>query len=220
MAKRDEVAKLRRQIKALQKRGYQFPKGFTPTPGINLYEVASYINPVTGQIMTGIQRRAMERSIAARKAAETRRASRMAEAILSEEGVPGYNPPYESTAILNNIYNAIDTWRPLDEWIPKKNRKNGFDKIKERDKNKLKALLDNAVRSEGELAVAQRLNANAEHVNTLVNRILYGGSGYDADGGHYMQGELTELAGILQGSMLNIEQSKELEEQIESFMPA
>lgn len=220
MAKRDDSAKLRRRIKALQKRGYQFPKGFTPTPGMNLYEVATYINPVTGQTMTGFQRRAMERSIAARKAAETRRASRMAEAILKAEGVPGYNPPAESTAILNNIYNAIDTWRPLDEWVPKKARKNGFDKIKERDKNKLKALLNNAVRAEGEFVVAQRLNAKAEEVNTLVNRILYGGSGYDADSGHYMQAELTELAGILQGSMLNVEQSKELEEQIESFMPA
>ena len=44
MAKRDESARLRRQIKALQKRGYMFPKGYTPTPGANLYEAAFYID--------------------------------------------------------------------------------------------------------------------------------------------------------------------------------
>lgn len=75
MAKRDEAAKLRRQIKALQKRGYMFPKGYTPKPGANLYEAAFYIDQssTTPHAITGVERRAQERSIAARKAAETRR---------------------------------------------------------------------------------------------------------------------------------------------------
>ena len=114
MAKRDEAANLRRQIKALQKRGYMFPKGYTPTPGANLYEAAYYIDQSTPtpNAITGVERRAQERSIAARKAAETRRRRAL---ITEPETTQGL--PTDLGKVLTEIQRKIDEWQPLTEWV-------------------------------------------------------------------------------------------------------
>lgn len=221
MAKRDEAAKLRRQIKALQKRGYMFPKGYTPTPGANLYEAAYYIDQSTPtpHAITGVERRAQERSIAARKAAETRRRRAL---ITEPETTQGL--PTDLGKVLTEIQRKIDEWQPLTEWVNPNTKgetyeNSAFTKVKARDKNKLKAMLDMAISQEGAQAVAARLEANAEMANTLVTQILYGGSGDRADF-NYMQGELAGFAQILLGRNLSTHESIDLEQQIESFMPA
>ena len=48
---------------------------------------------------------------------------------------------------------------------------------------------------------------------------MYGNSGTAADN-NYMQGELAELSTILLGRHLTNHERMELEEQVESFMPA
>lgn len=221
MAKRDEAAKLRRRIKALQKRGYMFPKGYTPTPGANLYEAAYYIDQSTPtpHAITGVERRAQERSIAARKAAETRRRRAL---ITDPETAQGL--PTDLGKVLTEIQRKIDEWQPLTEWVNPNTKgetyeNSAFTKVKTRDKNKLKAMLDMAISQEGAQAVAARLEANAEMANTLATQILYGGSGDRADF-NYMQGELAGFAQILLGRNLSTHESIDLEQQIESFMPA
>ena len=221
MAKNDEAAKLRRQIKALQKRGYMFPKGYTPTPGANLYEAAYYIDQSTPtpHAITGVERRAQERSIAARKAAETRRRRAL---ITEPETTQGL--PTDLGKVLTEIQRKIDEWQPLTEWVNPNTKgetyeNSAFTKVKTRDKNKLKAMLDMAISQEGAQAVAARLEANAEMANTLATQILYGGSGDRADF-NYMQGELAGFAQILLGRNLSTHESIDLEQQIESFMPA
>lgn len=221
MAKRDEVANLRRQIKALQKRGYMFPKGYTPTPGANLYEAAYYIDQSTPtpHAITGVERRAQERSIAARKAAETRRGRAL---ITDPETTQGL--PTDLGKVLTEIQRKIDEWQPLTEWVNPNTKgetyeNSAFTKVKRRDKNKLKAMLDMAISQEGAQTVAARLEANAEMANTLATQILYGGSGDRADF-NYMQGELAGFAQILLGRNLSTHESIDLEQQIESFMPA
>lgn len=221
MAKRDEAAKLRRQIKALQKRGYMFPKGYTPTPGENLYEAAYYIDQSTPtpHAITGVERRAQERSIAARKAAETRRRRAL---ITEPETTQGL--PTDLGKVLTEIQRKIDEWQPLTEWVNPNTKgetyeNSAFTKVKTRDKNKLKAMLDMAISQEGAQAVAARLEANAEMANTLATQILYGGSG-DRTDFNYMQGELAGFAQILLGRNLSTHESIDLEQQIESFMPA
>lgn len=221
MAKRDEAAKLRRQIKALQKRGYMFPKGYTPTPGANLYEAAYYIDQSTPtpHAITGVERRAQERSIAARKAAETRRSRAL---ITEPETTQGL--PTDLGKVLTEIQRKIDEWQPLTEWVNPNTKgetyeNSAFTKVKTRDKNKLKAMLDMAISQEGAQTVAARLEANAEMANTLATQILYGGSGDRADF-NYMQGELAGFAQILLGRNLSTHESIDLEQQIESFMPA
>lgn len=221
MAKRDEAAKLRRQIKALQKRGYMFPKGYTPTPGANLYEAAYYIDQSTPtpHAITGVERRAQERSIAARKAAETRRRRAL---ITEPETAKGL--PTDLGKVLTEIQRKIDEWQPLTEWVNPNTKgetyeNSAFTKVKTRDKNKLKAMLDMAISQEGAQTVAARLEANAEMANTLATQILYGGSG-DRTDFNYMQGELAGFAQILLGRNLSTHESIDLEQQIESFMPA
>lgn len=221
MAKRDEAAKLRRQIKALQKRGYMFPKGYTPTPGANLYEAAYYIDQSTPtpHAITGVERREQERSIAARKAAETRRRRAL---ITDPETAQGL--PTDLGKVLTEIQRKIDEWQPLTEWVNPNTKgetyeNSAFTKVKTRDKNKLKAMLDMAISQEGAQTVAARLEANAEMANTLATQILYGGSGDRADF-NYMQGELAGFAQILLGRNLSTQESIDLEQQIESFMPA
>lgn len=221
MAKRDEAARLRRQIKELQKRGYMFPKGYTPTPGANLYEAAYYIDQSTPtpHAITGVERRAQERSIAARKAAETRRRRAL---ITDPETAQGL--PTDLGKVLTEIKRKIDEWQPLTEWVNPNTKgetyeNSAFTKVKTRDKNKLKAMLDMAISQEGAQAVAARLEANAEMANTLATQILYGGSG-DRTDFNYMQGELAGFAQILLGRNLSTHESIDLEQQIESFMPA
>lgn len=221
MAKRDEAAKLRRQIKALQKRGYMFPKGYTPKPGANLYEVAFYIDQssTTPHAITGVERRAQERSIAARKAAETRRRR----ALITEPETTR-NLPTDLGKVLTEIQRKIDEWQPLTEWVNPNNKgetyeNSAFTKIKTRDKNKLKAMLEMAIAQEGAQNVAARLEANAEMANMLATQILYGGSG-DRTDFNYMQGELAGFAQIILGRNLSTHESIDLEQQIESFMPA
>lgn len=221
MAKNDEAAKLRRQVKALQKRGYMFPKGYTPTPGANLYEAAYYIDQSTPtpHAITGVERRAQERSIAARKAAETRRRRAL---ITESETTQGL--PTDLGKVLTEIQRKIDEWQPLTEWVNPNTKgetyeNSAFTKVKTRDKNKLKAMLDMAISQEGAQAVAARLEANAEMANTLATQILYGGSGDRADF-NYMQGELAGFAQLLLGRNLSTHESIDLEQQIESFMPA
>ena len=221
MAKRDEAARLRRQIKELQKRGYMFPKGYTPTPGANLYEAAYYIDQSTPtpHAITGVERRAQERSIAARKAAETRRRRAL---ITDPETAQGL--PTDLGKVLTEIQRKIDEWQPLTEWVNPNTKgetyeNSAFTKVKTRDKNKLKAMLDMAISQEGAQAVAARLEANAEMANTLATQILYGGSG-DRTDFNYIQGELAGFAQILLGRNLSTHESIDLEQQIESFMPA
>lgn len=221
MAKRNEAEKLRRQIKALQKRGYMFPKGYTPKPGANLYEAAFYIDQSTPtpHEITGVERRAQERSIAARKAAETRRRKAL---ITEPETTQGL--PTDLGKVLTEIQRKIDEWQPLTEWVNPNNKgetyeNSAFTKLKTRDKNKLKAMLDMAIAQEGVQNVAARLEANAEMANMLATQILYGGSGDKTDF-NYMQGELAGFAQIILGRNLSTHESIDLEQQIESFMPA
>lgn len=221
MAKRNEAEKLRRQIKALQKRGYMFPKGYTPKPGANLYEAAFYIDQssTTPHAITGVERRAQERSIAARKAAETRRRRAL---ITEPETTQGF--PTDLGKVLTEIQRKIDEWQPLTEWVHPNTKgetyeNSAFTKLKTRDKNKLKAMLEMAIAQEGAQTVAARLEANAEMANTLATQILYGGSG-DRTDFNYMQGELAGFAQIILGRNLSTHESIDLEQQIESFMPA
>ena len=221
MAKRDEAAKLRRQIKALQKRGYMFPKGYAPTPGANLYEAAFYIDQssTTPHAITGVERRAQERSIAARKAAETRRRIALITAPETTQGLPT-----DLGKVLTEIQRKIYEWQPLTEWVNPNTKgetyeNSAFTKLKTRDKNKLKAMLEMAIAQEGAQNVAARLEANAEMANMLATQILYGGSG-DRTDFNYMQGELACFAQIILGRNLSTHESIDLEQQIESFMPA
>ena len=120
------------------------------------------------------------------------------------------------------ITDKIDAWQPKEIWQKDKGKRvnsQTFEEVKRRDKNKLKAWLDFAIASEGLEVIAARAQAQPDRVNYLAEQIMYGNSGTAADN-NYMQGELAELSAILLGRHLTTHERMELEEQVESFMPA
>lgn len=215
-----EYRRISRTVTQMKKRGYIFPTNAIVTPEINLYEVARYIDPETDKVISGVERLAQERQIAARKGWVTRRKNALRQGEVSPEEQT--HMADELNSVITEIYRKIDTWQPKDVWEQCKGKRVNsltFTEVKRRDKNKLKAWLDFAIATEGVETIATRAQAQPDTVNHLAEQIMYGNSGTAADN-NYMQGELTELAQILLGRRLNPYESIELEEQIESFMPA
>ena len=215
-----EYRRISRGVTRLEKRGYIFPSNAVITQATNLYEVARYIDQQTDTVISGLERLNQERQIAARKGWVTRRKNALRQGeITPEEQTHLAN---ELNNVIAEIYRKIDTWQPKEIWQKDKGKRvnsQTFEEVKRRDKNKLRAWLDFAIATEGRDVVAARAQAQPDTVNYLAEQIMYGNSGTAADN-NYMQGELTELASILLGRKLTTHESTELEEQVESFMPA
>lgn len=120
-----QVKRIKRFIKSAEKRGYIFPDFEIPKAGKtvrkrdieklkkitpkSLYESAvytKYANPKTGEALTGTQGRSIERSLAAKKAAKTRKRS----APVSPEEFQPYMPK-ESTLVLNRFESILDKYK-------------------------------------------------------------------------------------------------------------
>lgn len=214
-----EYKNLARRVRGMEKRGYIFSKNIPVSANTNLYEVSAYVDPISGQFIKGTVRHQQEKSISSRKGWETRRKN-----ALQEEPQLVKTLPTDLGKILAEIQRKIQDWEPYTEWVnPRTKDENyktsAFTKLKERDKDKLKAMLNLAIATEGKQAVAARLEANAEEANVLATQILYGGSG-DRTDFNYMQGELAAFSQIILGRHLSTAEQIELEQQIESFMPA
>ena len=215
-----EYSRISRGVTRLEKRGYIFPPNAVITPTTNLYEVARYIDQQNDVVISGLERLHQERQIAVRKGWVTRRKNALRQGeITSEEQT---HLADELKNVISEIYRKIDTWQPKEVWLQNQSKRvnsQTFEEVKHRDKNKLKAWLDFAIASEGLEVIAARAQAQPDRVNYLAEQIMYGNSGTAADN-NYMQGELAELSTILLGRNLTTHERMELEEQIESFMPA
>lgn len=215
-----EYRRISRAVTRMKKKGYIFPPNAIITPETNLYEVARYIDSETDRVISGVERQRQERQIAARKGWVTRRKNALRQGEISPEEQT--HMADELNSVITEIYRKIDTWQPKEVWEQSKGKRvnsQTFTEVKHRDKNKLKAWLDFAIASEGLETIATRAQAQPDKVNHLAEQIMYGNSGTAADN-NYMQGELSELASILLGRRLTTHESIELEEQVESFMPA
>lgn len=214
-----EYRRISRGVTRLEKRGYIFPPNAIITPTTNLYEVARYIDQKNDVVISGLERLHQERQIAARKGWITRRKNAARDGLINVDA-PGI--AIELNNVIAEIYRKIDAWQPKEVWQKGKGKRvnsQTFEEVKRRDKNKLKAWLDFAIASEGREVIAARAQAQPDRVNYLAEQIMYGNSGTAADN-NYMQGELAELSAILLGRHLTTHERIELEEQVESFMPA
>ena len=214
-----EYRRISRGVSRLEKRGYLFSTNVVVTPATNLYEVARYIDQQNGTVISGLERLYQERQIAARKSWITRRKNAAREGLINVDA-PGI--AIELNNVIAEIYRKIGTWQPKEVWQKNQGKRvnsQTFEEVKRRDKNKLKAWLDFAIASEGREVIAARAQAQPDRVNYLAEQIMYGNSGTAVDN-NYMQGELAELSTILLGRHLTTHERIELEEQVESFMPA
>ncbi len=229
IAYKKEQRRIKRFIRSAEKRGYTFESGIVPdmpsrvtTKSLEairalrpeqLYKRATYrLTPDV--VISGTEGRALERSIASLKAAETvrKRRERQENDIVDNyyQNRPDYSytqePESVSYLVYNQVREMIDSWIPMDKWSA------WFRGVKEEDKNQLNNMLTGAANSEGITTIARRLEQNADKVIALAQAILYE-SGGGKKGGlssnrTEIQRDFVEFATILKGSSLTLAESE------------
>ena len=210
-----ELRRIKAFIRQASKRGYTFDDSIIPpkpkrvtkatvkklkqiTPK-TMYQKAEFINPQTGDIITGTEGRQFERRLAAHKAQLTK----AIKATTKKKDTPTQTTnraslPRQSTLILDNIRQAIASWTPASHWSTY------WTEVKRQDKNKLETLLEGTVSADGEIVVARRLQESADDIERIVNSILYGSDE------EQVQFDLVHFATIILGRSLSVEESAEL----------
>ena len=210
-----ELKRLNQSIKRAEKRGYIFDENIIPeTPKrvtkkklseikqINadvLYNAAKYFDKETGQTITGLEGRRIERRKSAQKAAQTKKFK--AQNTLPEKPVL----PKESDIVLRNIEEMIANWHPLLNWS------NYFVEAKKQDKTTLTNILQQAISETGREEIAKRLQNAATNIIDTVERILYSSDEVQVNL------DLVDIATIIKGRSLTPEESINLTESAEYF---
>lgn len=210
-----EVRRLQQFLRRAEKRGFSFPENVIPkrpkkitiksvqrlqklTPE-KLYKKATYTEPDTGKVITGEQGRKLERQRAARKSSLSKQLKPKSVSI----NAPQY--PFASYEILGNVRESIASWLPSATYTEY------FKQVKEHDKNVLQNILEGAVRLEGEDVIAQRLEAYATEVLSIVEEVLYGSKE------EKIQGDFSRFSNILYGRSLTPRESMNLSETLEAI---
>lgn len=106
----------------------------------------------------------------------------------------------ETDNVLNVIRDYIDNWSPSSLWT------DWFANTKEKDKNLLERILDSAIALEGEEAVAQRLQENADEVLEIAYGVIYDSGGKEGRGG--INADLVRFTAIIMGRPLTQHESE------------
>ena len=227
-----ERKRIQRFIRRAEKRGYTFEENLVPDMPSRvtakqlerikalkpeeLYKHATYKVPNSSVSVTGTEGRALERSVASLKAAETvRRRKELYAKIESgyyENFYDTYDytpePEFVSYLVYDNVQQMIDSWFPAENWSK------WFAGVKEEDKNQLKAIINGAESQYGITEVAKRMEDNAERIISLAQSILYESGGGKTGGlnsnRNEIQRDFVEFASILKGSALTLQESAEL----------
>lgn len=220
-----ERNRLQHFVRAAGKRGYLWEK--KPIPEIpktvteasvrrlqkltptELYKKALYIaDTETGELIPGTLGRKVERKKAAEKGKRTREikkaVSQELENIQHDLQKPVQEEPHAEEMVIENLMAEIDRWDPSGKWTTE------FEGIKEKDKNKLKNILQGAINVQGKKAVARRIQENAEILQALFAEILYGSGSVEyhlGTGRQQVQLDLQRVATIIQGRSMTPEES-------------
>lgn len=199
-----QVKRIQQFVRRAEKRGFSFdvdiptPKRVTKqvierlkslTPE-ELYKKGQYIDPLTGQIMSGTEGRTLERQRAAQKAVETKRKKKI---------------PEIDYAILENIRSIIHSWSPNASWSTY------WQAEKSRQRNILSRLLEGAISQYGRKGVAKRLQDNAVEATQLVEFILY------ASEDEQINFAMARFARIVKGETLTLEESMEISNELDAL---
>lgn len=210
-----ELKRIKQFIRRATKRGYIFDetiippklskvsrkqleaiKQITPT---TLYEKAEFENPQTGDIMSGVEGRKLERQKSAYKGQLTKaiNASKTNKRVLPK------NLPQEKMTVLENVRSMIRAWSPSPTWSVY------WEQVKRNHKNSLETLLDSVIAEYGETTVARRLQNSSADIERIVNSILYGSKE------EQVQFDLVHFATIIVGHSLSDEDCARYTEQQE-----
>lgn len=180
-------------------------KKITPT---ELYRKSVYTSP-TGTKIQGTERRKQERSESAKRAAETRKRyydyQRQSDDYWN---VPtsSYEPMEEMSLVFSEFVEMFESWTPESYYSDE------LKELKQRDRDRALGILTGARNELGDTQVAENIINNSTRVQELAVKILYeSGNKYREDS---RNGEinlaLNELASILYGRSLTIQESLEL----------
>lgn len=123
-------------------------------------------------------------------------------------------PPRQSYAAIENVREEIRRWTPQPNWSK------SLSDLKSRDKSILENLLNGAIASQGEEAVARRLEENSVEINALLQEILYGSGSKEGnfkDGRTQVNFDLARFSAIIMGRSLTVEESMDLTDLAENL---
>lgn len=211
--------RVQRFINRAEKRGYSFeyslppiPKNITQssvsrlekiTPQL-LYQKAEFISPMSGEILTGIEGRKLERKEAAIKAAKTRKTNQLFGDI-RDDITYGDEQEFVDEHILDEIERLIDSFS-TDGMTPNQ----AMFHLKNR--NIIKEILNQRIIDEGRYTVAQRLNEyeTAGDITSLVERIMYDSNSKSGAGA--IESMIQHFASIINGGALTPETAQMLDD--------
>lgn len=214
-----QLKRVRQFISRAEKRGYRFTDAFKDSlkeastqklkyyKPEKLYSLATALSE-TGEIISGTEARKIERSISAKKSADTRRRKR-------EEKEQEYYPDGGDIIYGNILEEFIERLQePVPEYSTSKSGRE-FKKPEQliQESNRQKTFLLNltfrTAQEIGTSALGWRLQEQADTVNSLTNYVLYGSTQA------VIQSAATELAQIIKGSALTLSERIDLSEQEE-----
>lgn len=144
-----------------------------------------------------------KRSEASRKAAETRRKNKQEEI------------KDESDVIMDTINEIIDT---LMSYTPASNLSPKLQEIKINDASTISNILDGAIERDGLETVARRCEENASVILDLLNDLLFAsGTKSNEIGREGFQMKMNEIARIINGSAITIDESSKLTDENEAL---
>lgn len=233
------LRRIKRFIKSAEKRGYTFSESAIPSlpkkitektlqrfeaiRPQQLYKKSVYVSP-TGTKVKGTKRRTEERSISAKKAAETRKRF-YEERKYKYDTTPDESfyidssgeyfidyAPDVTTLVLDTVKSMIDNWTPDSRWSKE------LAKLKEHDVNILRNILNSAIAELGERQVALNCENHAEEIITIANQVLYeSGNSFKQTGRDGMQVQIQRFAAIIRGKPLTVSESIELTSLAEEY---
>lgn len=224
-----EVQRIKRAVSRAEKRGYRFIENVVPqtpkrvtkqavqrlkeiTPN-KIYDKALYLNEETGEVVSGLEGRKLERQESARKSAETRKRKQ------NKGKQKGKQEQYYPDGGVISFTNTLEQFiarisePPQDFYVNRwgKKAKKYAETIEatERAKATLLSITYSAIDREGKSAVGWRLEEQAEEVNSLVQYILYGSNSAS------IASACSRLATIINGGALSMQQLMDIAEQEE-----
>lgn len=200
-----ERRRIQNFIRRAEKRGYIVPKDLLPKipkrvtkasirrlqklDAKSIYDKSTYVSRETGEVVSGRKGRAIERTKAAKKGAETRK--RKAAAIKAAI-------PREADIILENLREQLETFMPSISAT----RYQQEQQVNHRDL--LMGALDDAIDELGEDVVAQNIKKHSSELSDLIETALY--TAYD----NVMKTSLVEFYNILHDDAMSTETNIEL----------
>lgn len=219
-----ELAKIKRRVRNISKRGYSVPESIVPTlpkkitektlsrfqkiSPQEIYKRSVYVSP-TGTKIKGTERRKQERSESARKGYETRRNKFYANK--PQLKAPDNEYTSEAKIIMLTVEDLI--WQISFGWYDRSrlwtHNNNQLESIRERDSNMLLNILNEEIGKSGKNIVLARINANAKEIYEILDLVLLASGEYyhiSARAGEVNQ-KIQRFAEIIKGNALTAAES-------------